>query len=241
MDKTTISRLREDSRNYAIAEEVSQLVTSSTLSLDALRFLGTLLERSRPRTIVEFGSGLSTYFLCLATASRPETTIYSIDHSPYYLEKTRERLKNFIQVKTCCCHPKLVSHAGKFFVSYDNQRLRCFLDGVSADIVLIDGPTGAVYGREAVLYQVSPCITRDSLIVLDDAGRVKEQEALGNWKRVWGAALQSVHLAIHRGLEVLWLDPAMGRQPRPFGVGECCLSLVDALRTRTQDILGRKE
>jgi hypothetical protein len=60
------------------------------------------------------------------------------------------------------------------------------------------------------LYHLAPHLTEDALIVLDDANREPEQEALANWQRTWPEGFAMMHYPdLKKGLAVLRIgEPA---------------------------------
>jgi predicted O-methyltransferase YrrM len=162
------------------------------LSDEALQLLGRLVSHVQPRVIVEFGSGVST--VCLDRACREAGQpchIVSIDHDPEYQEDAKQ-LWTDLDASTVAFHlAPLVARAPcelflpTYHLTKETLRACC-----GADLVLIDGPPDALGGREGVLYQVLDFVRPGALVLLDDADRPAEREALGRWQDNLGDAIR---------------------------------------------------
>lgn len=173
---------------FPLDPEIVSRITPSTLCAETMQFLGMLVLWKRPRHIFEFGSGLPTLFLARLVQALDDTrrpTIMSIDHSQRYLGETRRALGPDHRVSLLHAPLAVTECAGRVFTTYHPDYTRRIGPGVRFDFVLIDGPPAYRYGREAPLYHLAPWLSSDALILLDDANREPEQEALHNWKAAW--------------------------------------------------------
>ena len=103
-------------------------------------------------------------------------------------------------------------------------------NNLKLDFVLIDGPPGNRFGREATLYQIAPYLSSSTLICLDDANRRPEKEALANWRRVWRNGMDVVHFPeLKKGFAVIQLkDPSITSRC-PFDFSDIVLSRLRAI------------
>jgi|GEM_PF-2736475 len=192
-------------------------ITPSTLSAETLQFLGMLVLWKQPRHIFEFGSGLSTLFLSrlqqgLGVASQP--SVMSIDHSQRYLGETRRALGPAPDVFLLHAPLAVTECGGRVFTTYHPDYTHQIPPGIHFDLVLIDGPPAYRYGREAPLYHLAPYLAPDALIILDDANREPEQEALRNWQATWpDAFVAEVFPGLKQGLAVLSIGGTLGAVP----------------------------
>jgi len=137
------------------------------------------------KTIVEFGSGISTLRL---SRDLPEATILSIEGDRSFRDQTRHDLE--LQggpAEVTLVHRPLrwQRHGLSWFRSYEPGEFPG-----QVDAVLIDGPPIATRrGREACLYQVFPKTHVGTRFYLDDYGREAEQRIVLNWRRAYGRAL----------------------------------------------------
>ena len=206
---------------FPIDEDILGRITPSTLGADTLQFLGMLVLWKQPEHIFEFGSGLSTLFLSRlqqrlgTTSSLP---LMSIDHSQRYLGETRRALGGSSGVHLVHAPLAVTECAGRVFTTYHPAYTRSIPPGVRFDLVLIDGPPAYRYGREAPLYHLAPYLTPDALIILDDANREPEQEALANWQRAWPEGFVVMQFPeLKKGLAVLCIGDPGRAQLKPAG------------------------
>jgi predicted O-methyltransferase YrrM len=66
------------------------------ISLELALYLWALLQESRPTRILDLGSGFSSFvFRLWAKTTGAPTTVWSVDHEPEWLNRTREFLQSF--------------------------------------------------------------------------------------------------------------------------------------------------
>lgn len=191
---------------------------ASTISADTLRFLGMLVCWKRPRHIFEFGSGLSTLFLARLQrklGAQDYPALMSIDHSSRSLATIRKSIGPDHNVLLLHAPLAVTGVGGRVFTTYHQEYTRNIERGVRFDLVLIGGPPVYRYGREAPLYHLAPYLSGDALIILDNAHRAREQEALRNWRETWpGCSVAELSPGREQGLVVLSLGEA-ARIPYP--------------------------
>lgn len=224
-----IYEIYKKSKSYALPSHISTKVTSSTLAKETLRFLGTMIESYQPKKVFEFGSGLSTLFLfeILNTKTSPSSSpnsgfqLFTVDHSAFYLEKTRSLIGPTDKVSFYYCPIRLFLFHWKAFATYNNSAIRDLHPDMQLDLILIDGPPSRRYGREAVLYRIAPFITKRTIILLDDSNRPSEQEALLNWNKVWPDGFDVVHFPeLKKGFSVLQIRNPENITRSPFSFYE---------------------
>ena len=163
------------------------------LAPDVLRLLWSLVHSLQPRHVVEFGSGLST--LVLARAAAPTgCVVSSVDHDPTFARATAERLSpEDAEVVTLQTAPIVArTRAGRLHPTYlvDAARLG---SSRAADLILIDGPPEVLGGRLGVFYQALDHAQAGTIILLDDAERDGERQALAESEAVLGDAVTIRH------------------------------------------------
>ena len=136
-------------------------------------FLLSLFEISRttkPRLVVELGSGVSTLVLAKSGAKK----IVSLDHSLEYGEQTRAMLRNHrvrgVEIR--------VDDLEKYHGGY-SWYSRASLKGISKiDLLVIDGPPSATNpdARYPALENLLPLLSARATIMLDDANRADERK-----------------------------------------------------------------
>jgi predicted O-methyltransferase YrrM len=217
MNKDLLLDLLRRKDSFPLDADILARIGASTLDADTLRFVGMLVACKRPTHIFEFGSGLSTLFLArlqrtLDAPASPQ--LVSIDHSQRYLGETRRALGDD--------HDALLIHAplavtevsGRVFTTYHPDYLRQLPESVQYDFVLVDGPPAFRYGREAPLYHLAPRLTPDALVLLIDACREPEAEALHNWSLAWPEKFSmELFPGLHKGLAVVSIGEAESALP----------------------------
>lgn len=188
--------------------------------------LAGYLDRVQPRTVVEFGSGMSTILLA-EYASRTGASVTSVEHLKRYGDNTHAAL------------------AARGLGGYVDLRVRS-LTGITTpagvlpwygaglptniDLALVDGPPGKI-GRHAALFALHPLLNPDGWQVwLDDADRPGEQDCLA----LWAAHFPALHfrpVPTPKGLTVI--TPA----PVPAGTVEAGDVAVTLLTGGRPDLL----
>lgn len=136
-------------------------------------FLLSLFETSRktkPRLVLELGSGVSTLVLAKSGAKK----IISLDHSLEYGEQTRAMLKNHrvrgVEIR--------IDELEKYKSGY-SWYSRASLKGITKiELLVIDGPPSATNpdARFPALENLLPLLSPKATIVLDDANRADERK-----------------------------------------------------------------
>jgi predicted O-methyltransferase YrrM len=146
--------------------------------------LFSLVERSRPRTVVELGSGTSTVWVGYALAESGSGRLISLEHDETYVSQSRAA----VALHGDRLPPIEVRHApltdirlgDEVFRWYD---LSCIEDINEIDFLIVDGPPGRT-GRLARYPAVPVLLNRlshDALVVLDDFDRADEQAIVERW------------------------------------------------------------
>lgn len=164
-----------------------------TLTLDALRFLTAIMQRLRPRHVLEMGAGLSTRALARAGAElSPRCAISSIDHDPEFGPGPAVE-----QAKQTGCKvafqfaPAVVRDCGGKLLPVYHFNPAKLASKRPIDLAVIDGPPVNLGGREGTLYQVLELARPGTLVLLDDADRASERSAMANWSACLGDAIET--------------------------------------------------
>jgi len=158
---------------------------------DTARLIGRACEEFKPRHVLEFGTGLSTLVLANEASKGNVERIWSVDHLKDFPGHPRGIIGKDGPVEFCHLPIRLTTSAGKLFQFYSVTE--DFLKKVGPiDLVIIDGPPYYYNSREASLYKVYPYLSKDAVILLDDAGRKGREEVyLSNWKRYFGDKIET--------------------------------------------------
>lgn len=140
---------------------------------------------NKPSLVVELGSGISTLITAYALEQHGEVGahIISLDHSEEYTLKTKDLLKSHkletnAQVIYSPLGPRQIDN--KIYSWYS-------LDGLTTkgtiDLLIVDGPP--VKTNQLARYPALPSLisrlSKDCVIILDDAARRSEQQSVNQW------------------------------------------------------------
>lgn len=190
------------SRQYTQAVQQSQAIENLFEMFDiqdVVPFMGgwaasadlvlTVLEEirlTRPRVIVECGSGTSTLWMALAIRKYGlQTALVALEHQPSFAATTRELLarhgvSTYAEVRDAPLQPTGIDgHGTPWYAAAAVEDLH----GIG--LVFVDGPPDAVGPQ--VRYPAVPLL-RDRFdatvtIVVDDLGRSSEREMVARWER----------------------------------------------------------
>jgi Methyltransferase domain len=205
----------------ANVEAADSIVAATSLSALGLRFpllysgwtidplmartLVDLIERRRPRVIVELGSGLSTTVIS-ATLERlgmRETRHIVVDHLPEYLEETARRvavqqLSRSVEYWLCPLTP-LAPGGPEWYGD-----LKAKLGNTEIDILIVDGPPGALVpqSRRPALPELYPHLSATALVILDDANRKNERAVVDAWEHEY-SDFEVTRIVASKGLALL--------------------------------------
>lgn len=172
---------------------------------DSLTFIVSLIANLKPKHILEFGSGISTYVMAKAcTLLNLGCEITSIDHDPEFGEEIAKRylttLKTSNQINFIFAPLVARSFGGKHLPSYYIKQEQAESVG-PADLILIDGPPSYLGGREGILYQAMDYSTPGTIALLDDANRNEEKNIIYNWRDTLGNKVEiSLLTELKKGL-----------------------------------------
>ena len=157
------------------------------------------LRAIRARTIVEFGSGVSSIRLALEF---PDAQIVAIESNRAWHETVLRMREEHHVEKRLAVHRRPLRwqrYGLSPFLSYAPGELPDEIDGV-----IIDGPpTWTRRGREACLYQVISCLRVGGVVLLDDYGRNREKKMVRNWTWSFPGAFEVQTIETGHGLCVL--------------------------------------
>jgi predicted O-methyltransferase YrrM len=153
------------------------------ISPDFATVLVGLIQETRPRCIVEAGSGVSTLIAGYSLKQLAGGRIVSLDHAEAYAEITQDRvrrhgLEDYASVRYCPLRPFAIG--GHSWLWYD---VRPIEDVESIDMLIIDGPpfdTQAL-ARYPALPILFGRLSKDAIILMDDGFRHDEQEIVDRW------------------------------------------------------------
>lgn len=178
-----------------------------SLSIDTLNLLEQYVQLSKPRCILEFGSGYST--LCLARymqevlGDSDQLRVISVDQEETYVRETtqlleKHHLERNVKLITCPLNTQVID--GTETICYTlNDELKEILGRFKPDFVLIDGPSAEPGARFGTLPLILPYLDSESIFFLDDAIRDEELKIAEKWDRMPGVKVKGIHL-VKKGL-----------------------------------------
>ena len=173
---------------------------------DALALIMALVAELRPRHVLELGSGLSTRALARATAGLdPPCAISSIDHDPVFSARAAEGVAGdgfagVVRFQVAPLVARTFRGRGPMHPTYllDPDQLATT---APVDLALIDGPPSMLGGRAGTLYQLLDLCRPGTTVLLDDADRPEERQAVAGWAERLGDAIDVTFLSgFERGL-----------------------------------------
>lgn len=202
---------------FPIDADLGWRLTRSTVDEDTLRLLGMLIVWKQPNHIFSFGAGLPIIFFArlqqrLGVVSR--LPLVSIDHSQRCLGETRRALTGGCPVQFVHAPLAVTELSHRVYTTYHPSYLQALPDDVRFDFVFIDGPPAFRYGREAPLYHLAPKLSPNAVLVLNDAAREPEREALRNWERMWPDGFAAVQFpGVNKGIAVVRIGTPVPADP----------------------------
>lgn len=225
VDRAFLTRLiSNDVKSYRLSYLENPGFGNWRLGEDTCRFLGSVCEAIKPRTVVEFGSGLSSLILAHEISKGNVGKVFSIDHLGDFPGHPRALLgdavkQGVIEFHHCPIGP--TTYGGKWF-QFCVIPTAVLKELKDVDLVLIDGPPYYYESREAALYAVYPSLSPNALILLDDAAReTREQVYLKNWSRYYGENIETALFVnqFKKGLGCAW-KTGLENPVTPFPFGE---------------------
>lgn len=176
-----------------------------TLGSASLRLLRGTIEERRPRSVLEFGSGVSTLALASVMTSVHGALrgpcIVSIEQDAEQAALTRRGLveaglEALVDLRVAPLTRR--SMGGRMLSTYDIDP-KTILHRGPFDLVLIDGPLAEPGARYTTLALFASSISPGATILLDDALRDGEIWAASGWERLPGIKVDGV-LVVDKGV-----------------------------------------
>lgn len=174
------------------------------LSPDAATGIIRLVHETRPSTILELGSGVSTLITAYGLKRFGDGRIISLEHDAAWHEVTsgyiaQHDLGDYAEVRYAPLEETEIS--GRTWKWYDPSALQ----GIdSVDMLVVDGPPAntQTLARYPALPLVGHLLTHEAVIVLDDAGREDERSIIEMWDAESGP-FRIEELPAEKGLTVM--------------------------------------
>ncbi|MCH1443407.1 MAG: class I SAM-dependent methyltransferase [Candidatus Poseidoniaceae archaeon] len=162
-----------------IKDNFSHRINPVSINLPTLEFLKDYIENNEVASILEFGSGVSTEFW---SEKLPQAHVISYENSRRYRKITASRVdKHADNIHVRFGPLRIMKLFGRRYISYKTGSYLRKNAPKSFDLVLIDGPPGFLYSREATLLQAINHISETTQVILDDAEREIEKATIKRW------------------------------------------------------------
>ncbi|MGP4971192.1 MULTISPECIES: class I SAM-dependent methyltransferase [Psychrobacter] len=183
-------------------------------SPDVLLYLHTHIMQTKPKVVVEFGSGASTLVIADALSQNGEGMLFSIEHSDGYGAQTlfqleQNCLQNWVDLRIGGLVLWEEEHlnpeeASKPSLWYPISLLQ---DIENVDLIWVDGPPGNTcpYSRYPALPALSNQLSENAEVWMDDTIRQVEKDICEDWAQKYGF-----------DLEYITLEKGLGRLTRPI-------------------------
>lgn len=151
-----------------------------------------LLADTRPRLVLECGSGSSTVVMARCLRALGRGRIISLEHDPKYARRTADllRLHGLEDVATVVTAPLTERDTNGQRVRWYGPQYEPLLRG-PVDVLLVDGPPGSSgpRARYPAVPLLAPHLAPECWIMLDDGDRTDERAAASAWRSELGATL----------------------------------------------------
>jgi predicted O-methyltransferase YrrM len=173
-------------------------------SPDFLRHVMRTATTLKPDVVVECSSGTSTVVLARTVQLNGRGHVFSLEHEPIYAQRTRDELKrqgldSYATVIDAPLQPQQFD--GQQHLWYKTDSLP-----QQIDLLVIDGPpmTTQVQARYPAVPAMINSFSPNIRVLLDDASRPDETEAVRRWKNDFGLIVDQ-ELVAEKGIAVLAL------------------------------------
>lgn len=190
------------------------------LSPDVLLELHEWIMATRPRLIVEFGSGSSTLVIADALSQVGAGRLVSIEHSSHYGRQTqanleREGLGEWVDLRI----GELEPWQGEHLNTREDQTVNWYPvalleDLQDIDFVLIDGPPARTceFARFPALPAIADKLSANATVWLDDAARDEERRICERWAELFPCTFESVPMEKGLGVFTFLRQEAKGAE-----------------------------
>jgi hypothetical protein len=162
-----------------------------SLGPEAITFVGELVAKLRPRTVLEFAYGISTlaiaHFLAISGRPADQVRVIALEQDPDYAATSRELLaRNGLGEYGKVIYAPLTHRAveGRDSIMYDlSDEVLSMIRDRPPELILVDGPAAGEGGRFATVPLVAS-LAGGAAFVMDDAMRDSELAVARDWERL---------------------------------------------------------
>ncbi len=147
-------------------------------SPDFLQIVSEIILDSKPRTVVECGSGVSTVVVGYVLEKNKRGRIFSLENKNNFYEKNNHLIaRHNLRKHVSIVHAPLVECKvnDNSYKWYDTAQIA---DLESIDVLIVDGPAGNRYPALPLLFNQ---LSDNSFVIIDDCNREKDGENVLRW------------------------------------------------------------
>lgn len=162
------------------------------------------IQRERPKTIVELGSGVTTVVSAYALEEySPKGTIISFDHDSDFADKTKDELyyhnlQKYVQILEAPLVPSQINGTKRQWYDIDFSKIQGDID-----LLIIDGPP--LKTQKNARYPALPAfysrLSKNAVIILHDTHRQTESSSIENWMKEY-PDLTKLSLRTEKGIAI---------------------------------------
>lgn len=173
-----------------------EILGQSALDKTTIEFLWKKIILDQPRTIIEYGSGVSTFILAEYARLFHKTNLYypiiiSLEQNLDIKESIEKRLTNMDKESNVKIIYSPINEKGDYTADWDV--LKKYLAGKKIDLILIDGPFGPPGCRINAIRNISEFCSETTEWFLDDAFRNGELWILQQWGNLAGIKIEGIY------------------------------------------------
>lgn len=171
-------------------------------SPDFLLAVADEVTNSKPRTVVECSSGVSTLVTARCLQMNGIGHVYSLEHEPAYAQKTRDLLSRYGLSDWATVLDAPLQTRNTETPWYAEESIPADLPPI--DLLIVDGPPTSVarLARYPAIPRLMPRMAKKAVVMADDADREDEREMVAQWRKTY-PQLKETYLPCEKGLAVL--------------------------------------
>lgn len=177
-----------------------------TIELELVDHLATIVEKTKPKRIIECGSGLSTLVMAYALEKNGFGSIVSMENNPRFANQTNDWLHRHGLAKWADIRFAPITRVKNPWdqMDYPWYEVPDSVNHQRFDFMFVDGPEGHIchMARWPAIFVLRNQLEFDCTIVCDDTNRKQEEAMVKHWvENVPGLSMEK--LGTWRGATVL--------------------------------------